>query len=73
MTDYDDIRFCCTGADICLKCWPLMTIVIKVVDAALRGWFFLPDLEELGYLNFCLEFCFKYILACSMCYRGFWI
>lgn len=36
MTDYDDIRFCCTGADICLKCWPLMTIAIKVVDAALR-------------------------------------
>lgn len=40
MTDYDDIRFCCTGADICLKCWPLMTIAIKVVDAALRGLFF---------------------------------
>eukprot|EP00250_Pteridium_aquilinum_P000446 c10489_g1_i1 orf=463-1899(-) len=36
MTDYDDIRFCCTGADICLKCWPLMTIAIKVVNTALR-------------------------------------
>lgn len=36
MTDYDDIRFCCTGADICIKCWPLMTIAIKVVDTALR-------------------------------------
>ncbi|KAI5075976.1 hypothetical protein GOP47_0008041 [Adiantum capillus-veneris] len=36
MTDYDDIRFCCTGADICRKCWPLMTIAIKVVDTALR-------------------------------------
>eukprot|EP00249_Psilotum_nudum_P030475 c43127_g1_i1 orf=203-1702(+) len=36
MTDYDDIRYCCTGADICLQCWPLMTIAIKVVDTALR-------------------------------------
>jgi DNA primase small subunit len=39
MTDYDDIRNCCSGADICLKCWPLMTIAIKVVDTALRGFF----------------------------------
>ncbi|CAM6096530.1 unnamed protein product [Calypogeia fissa] len=36
MTDYDDIRNCCSGADICLQCWPLMTIAIKVIDTALR-------------------------------------
>ncbi|MCO5604238.1 hypothetical protein L7F22_058401 [Adiantum nelumboides] len=36
MTDYDDVRFCRTGADICHKCWPLMTIAIKVVGIALR-------------------------------------
>ena len=36
MTDYDDIRTCCTGANICRKCWPYMTMALKVVDEALR-------------------------------------
>ncbi|KAK8599135.1 hypothetical protein V6N13_077069 [Hibiscus sabdariffa] len=39
ITDYDDVRYCCTGADVCLECWPLMTIAIKVIDAALRDDF----------------------------------
>ncbi|KAK4894796.1 hypothetical protein LTR28_002000, partial [Elasticomyces elasticus] len=36
MTDYDEIRTCCTGASICQKCWTFITMAIKVVDAALR-------------------------------------
>lgn len=39
MTDYDDIRTCCTGANICQRCWPYMTMAIKVVDKALRDDF----------------------------------
>ncbi|KAL3463043.1 hypothetical protein BJX64DRAFT_258115 [Aspergillus heterothallicus] len=36
LTDYDDIRSCCTKANICEKCWAFVTMAIKVVDAALR-------------------------------------
>ncbi|KAJ1699626.1 hypothetical protein LUZ63_008138 [Rhynchospora breviuscula] len=36
ISDYDDVRYCCSGADTCLNCWPLMTISIEVIDTALR-------------------------------------
>ncbi|XP_071705019.1 uncharacterized protein [Rutidosis leptorrhynchoides] len=36
ISDYDDARHCCSGADVCLDCWPLMTIAIKVIDCSLR-------------------------------------
>lgn len=36
LTDYDDIRTCCTAANICPKCWPFASMSIKVIDTALR-------------------------------------
>ncbi|MCL7040263.1 hypothetical protein MKW94_015378, partial [Papaver nudicaule] len=36
MSDYDDVRYCCSGANVCKNCWPLMTIAIKVIDSTLR-------------------------------------
>ncbi|KAJ8684582.1 hypothetical protein QAD02_020374 [Eretmocerus hayati] len=39
MTDYDELRICCTGAGICGKCWRYMVLAVKILDCALRDDF----------------------------------
>jgi DNA primase small subunit len=36
MTDYDDVRKCCNAANICSRCWPLMSAAIRVINMILR-------------------------------------
>ncbi len=37
MTDYDEIRTCCSGAAICRRCWGYIAAAVKVLDHTLRG------------------------------------
>lgn len=39
MTDYDSIRTCCTGANICKRCWGFISAAVVVIDASIREHF----------------------------------
>ena len=63
ITDYDDVRYCCSGADVCSKCWPLMTVAIKVIHTSLKGIIYIDDTTSI-----CLLFLrfFHLLWACYL-------
>lgn len=36
MTDYDEIRTCCSGKGICKRCWAFIAVAVKVLDDMIR-------------------------------------
>ncbi|KAF0989725.1 hypothetical protein HZS_6416 [Henneguya salminicola] len=39
LTDYDDVRFCCSNTKICPLCWSLVVLAASIIDRALEDDF----------------------------------
>jgi len=59
LSDYDDVRNCCSEKKICNNCWPLMICAVKVLNTLLR--------EDFGFKSILFVFSGRRGIHCWVC------